>query len=299
MATRPMAPASPRRRSARRSRRRTKRWTSRHRTRASRRSGDVFSLDSPGPVVGCAAPGGSRIRDAAPRRCTADMRSIGTARPDERGAPERRVSPLRLHRPLPPPASFAVAPRLEAASCGGARPCKCGDQVTSNYLLGGDLGPCSGHGLVVKSNVVLDCRGFQITGLGGASEQYGISLSGKPGAEISGATVKGCRVSRFHRGIRLRAASSNLISGNTASDNGDQDDPRRLWDRRLRRIAQQRAREQSRARQCRRGDPHRHGQPQESVHGQYQHRQPPGESLPAQRRRQRVRPEHLGPGRGQ
>ena len=119
-------------------------------------------------------------------------------------------------------ACFAVAPRLEAASCGGAQPCKCGDTVTSNYLLGGNLGPCSGHGLVVKSNVVLDCRGFQITGLGGTSEQYGISLSGKPGAEISGATVKGCRVSQFRRGIRLHSASSNLIADNTATDNGDQ-----------------------------------------------------------------------------
>ena len=134
-----------------------------------------------------------------------------------------RVSPL-VFVPLVLLACFAVAPRLEAASCGGATPCNCGDTVTSNYLLGGNLGPCSGHGLVVKSNVVLDCRGFQITGLGGTSEQYGISLSGKPGAEISGATVKGCRVSRFHRGIRLHAASSNLIADNTATDNGDQRD---------------------------------------------------------------------------
>jgi parallel beta-helix repeat protein len=69
---------------------------------------------------------------------------------------------------------------------------------------------------------VLDCRGFQITGLGGTSEQYGITLSGKPGAEVSGATVKGCRVSRFHRGIRLHAASSSLVADNTATDNGDQ-----------------------------------------------------------------------------
>ena len=119
-------------------------------------------------------------------------------------------------------ACFAVAPRLEAASCGGAQPCKCGDVVTSSYLLGGNLGPCSGHGLVVKSNVVLDCRGFQITGAGGTTEQYGISLSGKPGAEISGATVKGCRVSRFHRGIRLHAASNSVVADNTATDNGDQ-----------------------------------------------------------------------------
>ena len=119
-------------------------------------------------------------------------------------------------------ACFAVAPRLEAASCGGARPCKCGDTVTSNYLLGDNLGPCSGHGLVVKSNVVLDCRGFQIMGIGGTTEQYGISFSGKPGAEITGATVKGCRVSRFHRGIRLHAAGNNLVADNTATDNGDE-----------------------------------------------------------------------------
>jgi parallel beta-helix repeat protein len=117
---------------------------------------------------------------------------------------------------------FAVVPHLEAASCGGAQPCKCGDVVTSSYLLAGDLGPCPGHGLVVKSNVVLECRGFQITGLGGTSEQYGISFSGKPGAEVSGASVRGCRVSRFHRGIRLHAASNSTVADNTASDNGDQ-----------------------------------------------------------------------------
>jgi hypothetical protein len=111
-------------------------------------------------------------------------------------------------------------------------------RVSSSYLLGGNLGPCSGHGLVVKSNVVLDCRGFQITGLGGTSEQYGISLSGKPGAEISGATVKGCRVSRFHRGIRLHAASSKPGRRQHGHRQRRSAQPRRLWDRRLRRIAQ-------------------------------------------------------------
>jgi parallel beta-helix repeat protein len=117
----------------------------------------------------------------------------------------------------------ALAPSraAEAAECGGAVPCRCGDTVTSNYQLGGDLGPCPGHGLVVASKVLLDCRGFRITGLGGGSEQFGIFLNGKGGAEIMGATVKGCRVSRFRRGIRLRSASSSLIADNTASDNGD------------------------------------------------------------------------------
>jgi parallel beta-helix repeat protein len=136
-----------------------------------------------------------------------------------RSAPSLRAAFIPLFLLL---ACFAVVPRLEAASCGGAKSCKCGDVVTSNYLLGGDLGPCPGHGLVVKSNVVLDCRGFQITGAGGTTEQYGISFSGKPGAEISGTTVRGCRVSRFHRGIRLHAASNSLVFDNTATDNGDQ-----------------------------------------------------------------------------
>ena len=68
---------------------------------------------------------------------------------------------------------------------------------------------------------LLDCRGHSITGLGDGSEQFGIALSGKGGAEVMGATVTNCRVSRFLRGIRLRAASSNRIADNVASDNGD------------------------------------------------------------------------------
>ena len=150
------------------------------------------------------------------------MQSI--ERPDLMRARLRSAASLRAAFILPflLLACFAVTPRLEAASCGGATPCKCGDVVTSSYVLGGNLGPCSGHGLVVKSNVVLDCRGFQITGAGGTSEQYGVSFSGKPGAEISGVTVKGCRVSLFHRGIRLHAASTSVVADNTATDNGNQ-----------------------------------------------------------------------------
>jgi len=109
-----------------------------------------------------------------------------------------------------------------AATCGGSRPCKCGDTVTASYDLTENLGPCPGHGLLLKSNVRLDCRGFGIVGRGNGSEQFGIFLSGKSGAEIMGAAVKGCRVSGFLRGIRLRSASNNLIVGNTASGNGDE-----------------------------------------------------------------------------
>jgi len=110
---------------------------------------------------------------------------------------------------------------VAAAACGGVVPCKCGDTVASDYVLTRDLGPCPRHGLVVKSKVRLDCRGFGITGRADGSEQYGIFLAGKPGAEVRGATVAGCRVRGFLRGIRLRSASSNLIVDNTAADNGN------------------------------------------------------------------------------
>lgn len=108
-----------------------------------------------------------------------------------------------------------------AARCGGGVVCKCGDTVTADYELPDDLGPCPGHGLLVKSGVHLDCRDHSLTGRVDAGEHYGIFLNGKPGAEVVGATVKRCRVSGFSRGIRLRAAQGNVIVGNVSTANGD------------------------------------------------------------------------------
>ncbi|PWU25566.1 MAG: hypothetical protein C5B48_00645 [Candidatus Rokuibacteriota bacterium] len=116
-----------------------------------------------------------------------------------------------------------VLPRgaTAARSCGGDVVCKCGDTVTASYALPGDLGPCPGHGLTIKSGVRLDCRGFKITGSSNAIQQYGVFLDGKPGAEVTGATVKACHISGFMRGIRLRAASESVIADNVTSTNGD------------------------------------------------------------------------------
>ena len=113
------------------------------------------------------------------------------------------------------PASAAAEP------CGGRTPCKCGDTVTANYQLTRNLGPCPAHGLIVESKVLLDCGGLSITGAGDGSEQYGISLSSRSDGEVVGATVKNCRVSRFLRGIRVRAGHSNLIADNVTFDNGN------------------------------------------------------------------------------
>jgi hypothetical protein len=66
---------------------------------------------------------------------------------------------------------------VSAGTCGGLVPCQCGDVVTADYAMTHDLGHCPGHGLVVRSNVTLDCRGFGLVGLGNGSEQYGVYLT--------------------------------------------------------------------------------------------------------------------------
>jgi len=119
------------------------------------------------------------------------------------------------------PGLVALPAGTSAGSCGGDVVCKCGDTVTTDYFLPYDLGPCPGHGLAIRSRVRLDCRGLKIVGLGNGKEHYGIFLGGKPGAEVSGATIKACRVGGFMRGIRLRAASGNVIADSVTSRNGN------------------------------------------------------------------------------
>lgn len=117
--------------------------------------------------------------------------------------------------------SLILSRDASAAPCAGGIVCRCGDTVTASYVLPGDLGPCPGHGLVVRSNVRLDCRGLKISGSATGKEHYGVFLDGRPGAEVTGATVTGCHVSGFMRGIRLRGAINNVIADNVATMNGD------------------------------------------------------------------------------
>jgi parallel beta-helix repeat protein len=108
-----------------------------------------------------------------------------------------------------------------AGTCGGAIACQCGDAVVADYVMTRDLGPCAGHGLVLRSNVTLDCRGFRLEGFGNGSEQYGAYLNGDTGAEVKGARVTRCDISGFLRGVRLRSAEGNAIVDNLIHDNGN------------------------------------------------------------------------------
>ncbi len=101
--------------------------------------------------------------------------------------------------------------------CGGSVPCRCGDTVIEDYVMTEDLGPCPGYGLFLQSNVHLNCQGFRVMGPGEEVEAFGINL--RDG--VTGATVEGCEVSGFRRGIRLRGASGNTIVGNLVHHNGN------------------------------------------------------------------------------
>jgi parallel beta-helix repeat protein len=94
--------------------------------------------------------------------------------------------------------------------CGGAVPCACGDAVRGTAVLTADLTGCT-NGLRVKSGV-LDCDGHTISGaVPGGNE--GVVV------EATGAAVRGCTVSGFKTGIRVRGGGGNRIEDNAIVGN--------------------------------------------------------------------------------
>jgi parallel beta-helix repeat protein len=106
-------------------------------------------------------------------------------------------------------AMVALGGTAEAAACGGAIACKCGDTVTTNTTLTKDIGICPGIGLRVRSGVVLDCAGHAITGNNTSAAKYGVFIENQTNAE-----VRSCRVSAFRRGIRVYGGSGNRVTSN-------------------------------------------------------------------------------------
>lgn len=113
--------------------------------------------------------------------------------------------------------TFVFVPRVYAANCGGAVPCKCGDKVTQDYVMTTDLGPCLlTHGLLIGNGVTLNGNGHRISGPAGLLEVYGVYLNG-----TTGAIVKNLLISGFLRGIRLAGAQGNQILDNETFQNGN------------------------------------------------------------------------------
>lgn len=111
------------------------------------------------------------------------------------------------------PAGRSIA---EAAECGGARKCRCGDHVVVDYTLTEDLGPCENHGLRVRRAVLLDGAGHLVRG-SGTRGSFGVQVDSKG----SGARIRNLGVTGFERGVRLVKAERVRLEAVAAHDNGD------------------------------------------------------------------------------
>ncbi len=91
----------------------------------------------------------------------------------------------------------------------------CGATIQANTILGHNVGPCSGKGLVIgHSGITLNCNGHTITSKIN-NTHAGIYLIGK-----TGVTVENCDVTGFEYGFLLNSSStSNILIGNTANNN--------------------------------------------------------------------------------
>lgn len=97
----------------------------------------------------------------------------------------------------------------------------CGDTLTTNTTLDGNLNCATAPGLVIGADgITLDCAEFKIEGPGTATPccptpDRGIELSGR-----TGVTVTNCRVKNFGAGFQIGRSSFNTFTNNRASNNG-------------------------------------------------------------------------------
>ncbi|MCD4759332.1 right-handed parallel beta-helix repeat-containing protein, partial [archaeon] len=93
----------------------------------------------------------------------------------------------------------------------------CGDGLSSDTVLEGDIIDCNTHGLQVWAHgITIDCAGFTIDG-DKTDGKHGINIGG-----YDGVTVKNCYIKEFDNGILTWGASANnYIFNNTFYNNTD------------------------------------------------------------------------------
>lgn len=118
-----------------------------------------------------------------------------------------RVRRIQAGTPPPPPPTTRVG---------------CGSVLTRNTILTGDIGPCSGDGLIVgKDNIRLNLNGYKVFGTDGSNSTVGIRLFGRKGVTVTGfpggrdrGTVRG-----FDAGVAIIGGSGNTVEYLRARDN--------------------------------------------------------------------------------
>lgn len=92
----------------------------------------------------------------------------------------------------------------------------CGSEITADYTLTADIGPCTGNGLVVTANGVdLDLNGYTIfMEDNGFMENTGVLLDGVRNVSVHGGTVTG-----FDAGVGIEFGSRNRVYDMNVHDN--------------------------------------------------------------------------------
>jgi parallel beta-helix repeat protein len=96
-----------------------------------------------------------------------------------------------------------------------ATPAACGDEITQDTTLDGDLDCENGPGLVIAAdNVTLDLGGHRVSGAPDGSGGPGILLQ-----NVSGVTVKNGVVERFDAGVVIDGGGGNVVQNLVVRDN--------------------------------------------------------------------------------
>lgn len=92
----------------------------------------------------------------------------------------------------------------------------CGSEITANYTLTADIGPCTGNGLIVTANGVdLNLNGYTVfMEDNGVTEDTGILLDGVRNVRVHGGSVTG-----FDAGVGIEFGSRNRVYDMNVYDN--------------------------------------------------------------------------------
>ncbi|TMK86270.1 MAG: right-handed parallel beta-helix repeat-containing protein [Actinobacteria bacterium] len=111
--------------------------------------------------------------------------------------------------------AWVLATGTGFAGVAGAGEVRCGDVITVDTRLHGDVGPCSSGGLVVGGDGIrLDLNGHSVFGMADMGDGVGISVIGRSGVVVTNGTV-----SHFDAGVYIEGGGYNRLSHLSVQDN--------------------------------------------------------------------------------
>src|SRR5438094_8446204 len=124
----------------------------------------------------------------------------------------RRFAPVKAVAAI---VAWVLATGTGFAGVAGAGEVRCGDVITVDTRLHGDVGPCSNGGLVVGGDGIrLDLNGHSVFGMADMGDGVGISVIGRSGVVVTNGTVW-----HFDAGVYIEGGGYNRLSHLSVQDN--------------------------------------------------------------------------------